>query len=119
MIAYNRDIDSKQIYFADVTHDGYSDIIGLDKNGSLILIDNTIRKLTRRDITLEAGAQIPSHISQLRIYDMDADQRDDIVYITAGGELGILYGSSAAGTFTKKILDPTLGITLSPVSTAL
>ena len=59
------------------------------------------------------------HISQLRIYDMDADERDDIVYITAGGELGILYGSSVAGTFTKKILDPTLGITLSPVPTAL
>lgn len=45
---------------------------------------------------------------------MDADGRDDIVYITSGGELGILYGSSVAGTFVKKILDPTLGITLSP-----
>jgi hypothetical protein len=44
---------------------------------------------------------------------MDADSRDDIVYITASGELGILYGTAQAGAFTKKILDPTLGITLS------
>ncbi len=45
---------------------------------------------------------------------MDADSHDDIVYITAGGELGILYGTQSAGVFIKKILDPTLGITLSP-----
>ncbi len=44
---------------------------------------------------------------------MDADSRDDIVYITSGGELGILYGSQVAGNFTQKILDATLGITLS------
>lgn len=44
---------------------------------------------------------------------MDADGRDDIVYITASGELGILYGTDQAGKFVKKILDPTLGITLS------
>ena len=31
MISYNHDIDSKQIRFADLTRDGYSDIIGLDK----------------------------------------------------------------------------------------
>jgi hypothetical protein len=44
---------------------------------------------------------------------MDADGRDDIVYITASGELGVLYGTAVAGTFVKKLLDPTLGITLS------
>jgi len=45
---------------------------------------------------------------------MDTDGPDDIVYLTAGGELGILYGNQTRGTFTKKILDPTLGISLSP-----
>jgi hypothetical protein len=50
---------------------------------------------------------------------MDADGRDDIIYITSAGELGILYGSSVAGTFVKKILDPTLGITLSPTPTTV
>ncbi len=44
---------------------------------------------------------------------MDADGRDDIVYITSGGELGILYGTINPGSFIKKILDPTLGIVLS------
>lgn len=50
---------------------------------------------------------------------MDADTRDDIVYITAGGELGVLYGTPIRGTFVKKILDPTLGISLSttPITT--
>lgn len=46
---------------------------------------------------------------------MDADTRDDIVYITAGGELGVLYGTATRGTFVKKILDPTLGISLSTI----
>ena len=55
----------------------------------------------------------------MRVADMDADTRDDIVYITAGGELGILYGTAIHGTFVKKILDPTLGISLSttPITT--
>ena len=44
---------------------------------------------------------------------MDTDSRDDIVYITASGELGILYGTDQTARFVKKILDPTLGITLS------
>lgn len=50
---------------------------------------------------------------------MDADMLDDIVYITAGGELGILYGTATPGNFIKKILDPTLGISLSedPITT--
>ncbi len=46
---------------------------------------------------------------------MDADGRDDIVYLTEMGELGILYGTITAGNFAKKILDSTLGITLSNV----
>ena len=44
---------------------------------------------------------------------MDHDLHDDIVYITAGGELGILYGTLVPGNFNQKILDSTLGITLS------
>ncbi|MBC7503535.1 VCBS repeat-containing protein [Candidatus Gracilibacteria bacterium] len=113
MIIYNRDIDSKKISFADFTHDGYSDIVGINSTGGLILIDNTNRRFSRRDILLEGGAVVPNHISQFHIYDMDSDGRDDITYITSGGELGILYGTMTPGTFIKKILDPTLGISLS------
>jgi len=50
---------------------------------------------------------------------MDADGYDDIIYISASGELGILYGTATAGSFSKKILDPTLGITLSSTSTSV
>ncbi len=46
---------------------------------------------------------------------MDADGRDDVVYLSELGELGILYGTITAGTFGKKILDSTLGITLSNI----
>lgn len=50
---------------------------------------------------------------------MDTDGHDDIVYITAGGELGILYGTSTPGNFVQKILDSTLGITLSGKPTSI
>ncbi len=114
IIAYNKDLDSKKMAFWDFTHDWYGDIVGLNASGSLIIIDNTDRKFSRPDLLLDdAIAQFPMHISQFRIYDMDADTRDDIVYITASGELGILYRTIVPGKFTKKILDPTLGITLS------
>lgn len=85
----------------------------------MILVDNSERKFSRPNITLDGGAPVPRHISQFRIYDMDSDTLDDIVYITASGELGILYGTTTVGNFTKKILDPTLGISLSedPITT--
>lgn len=44
---------------------------------------------------------------------MDNDGRDDIVYLTESGELSILYGTDTVGYFDKKILDATLGLTLS------
>lgn len=77
------------------------------------MLDNSERKFSRPNITLDGGAPVPKNISQFRIYDMDTDMLDDIVYITASGELGILYGTATAGNFTKKVLDPTLGISLS------
>ena len=77
-------------------------------------MDNSNRKFSRPTITIADGAILPRHISQMKVYDMDQDKRDDIVYITASGELGVLYGTSTVGLFTKKVLDPTLGITLSP-----
>jgi hypothetical protein len=119
MITYNKDLDSKKMAFGDFTHDGYGDIIGLNKNGNLILIDNTTRKFSRVNISLGGWPQVLGHISQFRIYDMDADSRDDIVYITAGGELGILYGTQIPWDFVQKILDSTLGITLSGKPTSI
>ncbi len=112
MIMYNKDLDTKKIAFGDFRGDGFSDIVWLNSSGSLILIDNTDRKFARVNITLSGAWIIPQHISQFHIYNMDADTRDDIVYLTAGGELGILYGTLKAGEFIEKILDSSLAIEL-------
>lgn len=63
-------------------------------------------------VTLTSGNAAPRHIQQMKIYDMDNDKKDDLVYLTSGGELGILYGTDKPGIFDQKILDSTLGITL-------
>lgn len=60
-----------------------------------------------------SGSTLPSGIREFKIYDMDADKKDDIVYLNENGELGILYGTSDVGVFQKKILDDSLGVTLS------
>ena len=51
-----------------------------------------MRRLERQDIKIQNG-QIPTGIVQYRVYDMDAESRDDIVYLTEDGELGVLYGT--------------------------
>ena len=119
MITYNKDLDNRMISFWDFVKDGYGDIIGVNNKWDLILVDNTDRKFARRTITLQNAAPLPIHISQLKVYDMDTDGRDDIVYLTAGWELGILYGTNQVAVFTKKVLDPTLGIVLNkdPITT--
>lgn len=43
---------------------------------------------------------------------MDADKKDDLVYLTSGGQLGILYGTAVSKTFEIKIFDEVLGLTL-------
>jgi hypothetical protein len=47
---------------------------------------------------------------------MDNDKKDDIVFLTESGELGILYGTANPAVFDEKILDATLGVTLSPLA---
>ncbi len=47
---------------------------------------------------------------------MDKDGKDDLVYLTSSGQLGILYGTNNIGKFEQKILDETLGITLKQTS---
>lgn len=83
IVAYNKDIDATRITFGDFLNDGFGDIVGLNAAGDFILIDNSTRKFARANIILEDGSATPRHISQYKVYDMDADKRDDIVYITA------------------------------------
>lgn len=91
MIAHLPDLSSRPLSLGDFSGDGYSDILGVTASGSFVLIDNLNRKLTRTDITTLAGSNmstvVPTGISQYQIYDMDADRRDDIVYLTESGEL--------------------------------
>ncbi len=119
MITYNKDLDTKNIAFGDFTSDGFGDIIGLSKDGWFILINNSNRRFSRLNITLLDWSSLPQNISQFHTYDMDADGYDDIIYISASWELAVLYGTVTAGSFSKKILDPTLGITLSSTSTSV
>lgn len=63
-------------------------MIGINQSGSLLLVDNTNRKFTQKTITLDDPTlALPDHITQYQIYDMDADKKEDIVYLTEGGEL--------------------------------
>lgn len=79
------------------------------------LISNEDRKFFEKEIRVKKDGNdvlAPQHIQQIKIYDMDTDGRDDIVYLTSGGQLGILYGRETSGEFDQNILDETLGITL-------
>lgn len=101
------------IELGDFVGDHYADILSLDQSWSLILIDNSGRRLREKNIIITDGQGNPRGITQYRIYDMDADGRDDIVYLTEWGELGILYGTATVGTFERVILDGALGVFLS------
>jgi len=77
-----------------------------------------MRRLERQDIKIQNG-KIPTGIAQYQIYDMDADTRDDFIYLTEDGELGVLYGTDTVGLFTKNILDASLGVNLSPEASSI
>lgn len=96
MIASIPDSGVRKVAVGDFTADGYSDIIATNASGTLILLDNDQRKITRIDISTSDTMSVkpPSGITQFEIFDMDNDTRDDIVYISEDGELGILYGTT-------------------------
>ncbi len=119
-IAYVPSLVSRWITLGDFTNDGYADIIGVNNSGSFIYIDNTNRKFAQVAISIPAASGgAPVWVTQFRVYDMDSDKKDDIVYLTEWGELGVLYGSNSPGIFDKKILDANLWITLDSASSPL
>ena len=79
-------------------------MVYLNSSGSLIVLDNSTRLWTRKPLVVE-GSLAPTGITQMKIFDMDGDKKDDIVYISESGELAILYGTSTLGVFTKKVVD--------------
>ena len=66
----------------DFHHDGYADIIGVNNSGSFVYIDNSERGFARMDMHVSSGGILPSGITSLKVYDMDNDGLDDIVYLT-------------------------------------
>lgn len=111
-IAYIPNLEDNRIQMADFQKDGFADIVALDADGKMVLLGNTHRRFAQQKITLSDGSEAPSHMQQMQVYDMDADGRDDLVYLTTRGELGILYGTDTVGTFEKKALDDSLGVVL-------
>lgn len=116
-IAYIPQARPDTMTLGDFHHDNYSDIIFLDHSGSLVLLENTERKFTQQSLSLGSWQVVPYNIMQFKVYDMDADMRDDIVYLTSAWELWVLYGWEGIGSFDKKILDSSLGVSLSSVPT--
>jgi len=94
----------------------------VSREGKPILLENREGKLVRRDISSEIRSEgTGSKIRQLVVFDMDKDGKDDLVILFENGELDIFYGGTrpdASGqmvvSFTKKILDTTLSLRLSP-----
>ena len=112
-IAYLPEISARWVDFWDFVWDQYADILSLDHSGSLVLVDNSSRRLTEKIISLSDGSPPPQKVTQYKIFDMDNDRLDDIVYLTEWGELGILYGTVNPWVFNKNILDGNLGVALS------
>jgi hypothetical protein len=117
-IAYVPDLVERWISLGDLAWDGYADIIWLDHSGSLVLIENSQRKMTRINMKLSWGASMPSWITDFKIFNMDNAGGDDIVYMNESWELGILYYNNSTNDFTKKIVDSTLGVTLPDLSSS-
>lgn len=86
--------------------------MAVGQSGSLQFWENKNRKFIKKDLIVSNGSA-PTGVTQMKVYDMDSDKKDDIVYLSAGGKLAILYGTEKSGVFTEKVLDPALAISLS------
>jgi hypothetical protein len=118
-IAYLPSSINQNLSFWNFTGDGYSDMFSLNSSGSFVFLSNDRRRFINTDIRVQTWSSVPNGITDMRIYDMNADKKDDIVYLTEDGELGILYWTITHGIFEKSILDTTLWVYLSSESTAI
>ena len=49
----------------------------------MALFSNNESKFIAQDVSIEGGMNAPRHIQQMKVYDMDADGKDDLVYLTS------------------------------------
>lgn len=112
-IAYIPDMTERGFSIGDFQKDGFADIVGVDTEWNFVILANNNRQFTRMKVQVDTGSTLPTWVTQFKVRDMDNDTRDDIVYLSEWGELSILYGTTTQGYFEKKVLDATLGLTLS------
>ncbi|MEU8764141.1 FG-GAP-like repeat-containing protein [Streptomyces sp. NPDC048659] len=87
-------------YTADVNNDGYTDIVGRDKNGDLVLYPGTGRTGTQ---TVSSPVLIGTGWNMydtLGFGDIDADGRTDVIGRDAGGDLWVYPHAGGTGTQT-------------------
>jgi hypothetical protein len=117
-VIYVVDAGPERKWAGNFSGTGYSSIVMVDTKWQLIVIENQEGKFVRMPtrITFPEGtpAKINGSIMQLEIFDMDRDNKLDLVISDDSGELNILYGSvDATGLyFTKKTLDTNIGLKL-------
>jgi hypothetical protein len=111
-IAYIPDLLSRWFSLWDFQKDGYADIIWVNNSWSFILVDNTKRHFQTMSISSRSSVPTPTGVTQFKIYDMDNDGRDDIVYLTDSWNLGIMYATESSGIFDISLLDTTLWVNL-------
>ncbi|MDD2487531.1 MAG: hypothetical protein PHS92_04120 [Candidatus Gracilibacteria bacterium] len=115
-LAYVSDAGKLRKGVGDFSGDTYFDIAMVDNKGALLILDNTNGKFIRKKPKIYdvngAETSINGAITQLEIFDMDKDSKDDIVTVDDSGEINILYGTLKNGetVFTKKFVDNNLGV---------
>lgn len=73
--------DGSRLEIGDFMGDKYSDLVAINASGNFVFVNNTQRRLADKDMTVVDG-ELPGAVQQMRVRDMDADGRDDIVYLT-------------------------------------
>ncbi len=98
------DASSKPILESwDFTGDGYQDLVMLNKNGEVVLFNNTQKDFVRVDLHESLG--LKGKIMQIFSFDMDNDGKHDLVIYDDSWEIHIFYGTSQVGIFQKKLVN--------------
>ncbi len=112
-LAYVADIWNLDLVWAwDFTGDKYSDIFFVDNKWRPALLNNDFKDFKRIDLSKQFN--LSWKITIARVFDMDADWKDDIVTLDDNWEINIFYGGWTHDNpkFTKKLVDKGYSIKL-------
>ncbi|MBP8016521.1 VCBS repeat-containing protein, partial [Candidatus Gracilibacteria bacterium] len=119
-LSYIVDVGEDRKGVGDFNGDKFDDIAMVNNKGNLFILNNKAGKFTRIDpniidINTNKKTKINGKIQQLEVFDMDKDDKTDIVIVDDSGELNILYGSTINNgelVFQKKLVDNSFGVKL-------